>query len=138
MRFLHDVGQSLNPAIDRGQIEGGFVQGMGYLTSEELVWDHHGRLRTHAPSTYKIPTAADIPDVFNVTLYDQPNHVPTIHHSKAVGEPPLMLALSVWFAIADAVSSLSAYTRMPQLSAPATPEAVLRAINAMAAQTAPR
>ena len=127
--ILHDVGQSLNPAIDRGQIEGGFVQGMGYLTSEELVWDDTGRLRTHAPSTYKIPTAADIPEIFNVTLYDQPNHVPTIHRSKAVGEPPLMLALSVWFALADAVSSLSNYTLMPQLNAPATPEAVLRAIN---------
>ena len=133
--ILHDVGQSLNPAIDRGQIEGGFVQGMGYLTSEELVWDELGRLRTHAPSTYKIPTAADIPEIFNVTLYDQPNHMPTIHRSKAVGEPPLMLALSVWFAIADAVSSLSGYTQMPQLNAPATPEAVLRAINSINATT---
>jgi xanthine dehydrogenase large subunit len=127
--ILHDVGSSLNPAIDRGQIEGGFVQGMGYLTSEELVWDDQGRLRTHAPSTYKIPTAADIPEVFNVSLYDQPNHVPTIHRSKAVGEPPLMLALSVWFAIADAVSSLSDGKLMPKLVAPATPEAVLRAVN---------
>ncbi|MGL4230835.1 MAG: xanthine dehydrogenase molybdopterin binding subunit, partial [Casimicrobium sp.] len=80
--ILHDVGASLNPAIDRGQIEGGFVQGMGYLTSEELVWDDKGRLRTHAPSTYKIPTSADVPEVFNVALYDQPNHVPTIHRSK--------------------------------------------------------
>jgi xanthine dehydrogenase large subunit len=129
--ILHDVGTSLNPAIDRGQIEGGFVQGMGYLTSEELVWDDQGRLRTHAPSTYKIPTAGDIPEVFNVALYDQPNHVPTIHRSKAVGEPPLMLALSVWFAIADAVSSLSGYTQMPKLNAPATPEAILSAVNAM-------
>ncbi|MGL5003783.1 MAG: molybdopterin cofactor-binding domain-containing protein, partial [Casimicrobium sp.] len=129
--ILHDVGASLNPAIDRGQIEGGFVQGMGYLTSEELVWDDKGRLRTHAPSTYKIPTSADVPEVFNVALYDQPNHVPTIHRSKAVGEPPLMLAFSVWFAIADAVASLGEGKRMPKLKAPATPEAVLRAINEM-------
>jgi xanthine dehydrogenase large subunit len=129
--ILHDVGTSLNPAIDRGQIEGGFVQGMGYLTSEELVWDDQGRLRTHAPSTYKIPTAADVPEIFNVSLYDQPNHVPTIHRSKAVGEPPLMLALSVWFAIADAVASVGSSKRMPKLTAPATPEAVLRAVNEM-------
>ncbi|TAG82621.1 MAG: xanthine dehydrogenase molybdopterin binding subunit [Betaproteobacteria bacterium] len=129
--ILHDVGNSLNPAIDRGQIEGGFVQGMGYLTSEELVWDEHGRLRTHAPSTYKIPTAADVPEIFNVALYEEPNHVPTIHRSKAVGEPPLTLAFSVWFAIADAISSISDRREMPALAAPATPEAVLRAINAL-------
>ncbi|MGL4232806.1 MAG: xanthine dehydrogenase molybdopterin binding subunit, partial [Casimicrobium sp.] len=95
------------------------------------VWDDKGRLRTHAPSTYKIPTSADVPEVFNVALYDQPNHVPTIHRSKAVGEPPLMLAFSVWFAIADAVASLGEGKRMPKLKAPATPEAVLRAINEM-------
>jgi xanthine dehydrogenase large subunit len=124
--ILHDVGKSLNPAIDRGQIEGGFVQGMGYLTSEELVWDAKGRLRTHAPSTYKIPTAADVPEIFNVDLWDQENHVETIHRSKAVGEPPLMLALSVWFAIADAISSYSDSREMPKLVAPATPEAILR------------
>jgi xanthine dehydrogenase large subunit len=127
---LHDVGKSLNPAIDRGQIEGGFVQGMGYLTSEELVWDAKGLLRTHAPSTYKIPTAADVPEIFNVALWDQENHVETIHRSKAVGEPPLMLALSVWFAIADAISSYSESREMPKLVAPATPEAILRAMNA--------
>ncbi|TAG47036.1 MAG: xanthine dehydrogenase molybdopterin binding subunit [Betaproteobacteria bacterium] len=126
--ILHDVGQSLNPAIDRGQIEGGFVQGMGYLTSEELVWDSAGRLRTHAPSTYKIPTAADIPEIFNVSLYDQANHAPTLYRSKAVGEPPLMLALSVWFAIADAISSIGDRSVMPELTAPATPEAILRAV----------
>jgi xanthine dehydrogenase large subunit len=128
--ILHDVGASLNPAIDRGQIEGGFIQGVGYLTSEELVWDDAGRLKTHAPSTYKIPTAADVPAVFNVALFNRPNHVETIHRSKAVGEPPLMLALSTWFAIADAVSSLNAYRRVAQLAAPATPEAILRAVNA--------
>ncbi len=127
--ILHDVGKSLNPAIDRGQIEGGFVQGMGYLTSEELVWDSKGRLRTHAPSTYKIPTAADVPEVFNVELWGQENHVDTIHRSKAVGEPPLMLALSVWFAIADAISSYTDSRDMPKLVAPATPEAILWAVN---------
>ncbi len=128
--ILHDVGKSLNPAIDRGQIEGGFVQGMGYLTSEELVWDGKGRLRTHAPSTYKIPTAADVPEVFNVELWDQDNHVESIHRSKAVGEPPLMLAFSVWFAIADAISSYTDSRAMPKLVAPATPEAILRAMHA--------
>jgi xanthine dehydrogenase large subunit len=128
--ILHDVGASLNPAIDRGQIEGGFIQGVGYLTSEELVWDNKGRLRTHAPSTYKIPTAADVPEAFNVTLFNRPNHVDTIHRSKAVGEPPLMLALSAWFAIADAVSSLNGYCDVAKLAAPATPEAILRAVNA--------
>jgi xanthine dehydrogenase large subunit len=127
--ILHDVGASLNPAIDRGQIEGGFIQGVGYLTSEELVWDEQGRLRTHAPSTYKIPTAADVPEVFNVALFDRPNHIDTIHRSKAVGEPPLMLALSTWFAIADAVSSLNGYREVAKLAAPATPEAILRAVN---------
>lgn len=133
--ILHDVGRSLNPAIDRGQIEGGFIQGVGYLTSEELVWDTKGRLRTHAPSTYKIPTAADVPDVFNVSFWHQPNHVETIHRSKAVGEPPLMLALSTWFAIADAISSYADSREMPKLVAPATPEAVLRAINNVRAST---
>lgn len=125
--ILHDVGQSLNPVIDIGQIEGGFVQGQGYLTCEELVWDERGALRTHAPSTYKIPTAGDIPEIFNVALFNRPNHEPTIHRSKAVGEPPLMLALSVWFAIADAVSSISNYNKVAPLHAPATPEAILNA-----------
>ena len=134
--ILHDVGASLNPAIDRGQIEGGFIQGVGYLTSEELVWNDAGRLLTHAPSTYKIPTAADIPEVFNVALFDRPNHVETIHRSKAVGEPPLMLALSTWFAIADAVASIGGYRHVAQLVAPATPEAILRAVNAMSAANA--
>ena len=129
--ILHDVGTSLNPAIDRGQIEGAFTQGVGYLTSEELVWDEKGRLRTHAPSTYKIPTAADVPEVFNVALFNRPNHVETIHRSKAVGEPPLMLALSTWFAIADAVSNVGGYRDVANLVAPATPEAILRAVNAM-------
>ena len=97
--ILHDVGRSLNPAIDIGQIEGGFVQGMGWLTSEELVFDAEGRLRTHAPSTYKIPCASDVPADFRVSLYkSKGNRENTIYRSKAVGEPPLMLGIAVWSA----------------------------------------
>ena len=134
--LLHDVGRSLNPAIDIGQIEGGFVQGMGWLTGEELVWNADGLLATHAPSTYKIPTANDCPDVFNVALYGgdegAPNAVDTIHRSKAVGEPPLLLAFSVFLAIRDAVAACSTDPRAdPPLRAPATPEAVLDAIDAV-------
>ena len=106
--ICHDVGTSLNPAIDVGQIEGGFVQGVGWLTSEELVWDAHGRLATHAPSTYKIPTAGDVPARLRVELLaDSPNRSPTIHRSKAVGEPPLMLALAVHHALRDAIAGLA-------------------------------
>ena len=130
---LHDVGRSLNPAIDLGQIEGGFVQGMGWLTSEELVFDKEGRLRTHAPSTYKIPCASDVPADFRVNLFASPgNPANTIYRSKAVGEPPLMLPLSVFSAITDAIASLKP-GRMPQLQAPATPEAIMRAVKAMSA-----
>lgn len=125
--ILHDVGHSLNPAVDRGQIEGAFVQGLGWLTSEELVYDAQGRLRTHAPSTYKIPLASDVPEDFRVALYQAPNEEQTIYRSKAVGEPPLMLASSVFCAIRDAVQSL-APGRPVVLDAPATPEAVLRSI----------
>jgi hypothetical protein len=104
--ILHDVGRSLNPAIDIGQIEGGFVQGMGWLTTEELVFSRDGRLLTHAPSTYKIPVASDVPADFNVTLYPNSNREETIYRSKAVGEPPIMLANSVFCALADAVHAL--------------------------------
>ena len=129
--ILHDVGRSLNPAIDMGQIEGGFVQGMGWLTTEELVFGEDGRLLTHAPSTYKIPTCSDVPTDFRVELYEPGrNREPTIHRSKAVGEPPLMLALSVFSAITHALASL-APGRVPPLDAPATPEAILRAADAM-------
>ena len=108
--LLQDCGQSLNPAIDLGQIEGAFVQGMGWLTSEELWWDAEGRLRTHGPSTYKIPGSRDVPPVFNARiLADAPNREETIFRSKAVGEPPLMLAISVWLAIRDAIASLADY-----------------------------
>ncbi len=140
--ILHDVGSSLNPAIDLGQIEGGFIQGMGWLTSEELWWDDKGRLRTHAPSTYKIPTCGDRPEDFRIALFDgHPNREATIHRSKAVGEPPLMLAISVFRAISDAVASLADYRLLPELDAPATPERVLMAIEALgvkAAAAAPR
>lgn len=128
--ILHDVGKSLNPAIDIGQIEGGFVQGMGWLTTEELVWDSAGKLKTYAPSTYKIPTASDLPADFRVALFDSGgNREDTIYRSKAVGEPPLMLAISVFSAITDAIISLKPAV-MPRLNAPATPEAIMRAIRA--------
>ena len=125
--ILHDVGRSLNPAIDLGQIEGGFVQGMGWLTTEELVFDEEGRLLTHAPSTYKIPCSSDVPADFRVALFDNVNREETIYRSKAVGEPPLMLAISVFSAIADALHSF-APGRVVPLDAPATPEAILRAV----------
>ncbi|HET9385756.1 MAG TPA: xanthine dehydrogenase molybdopterin binding subunit [Gemmatimonadales bacterium] len=125
--ILHDVGRSLNPAIDLGQIEGGFVQGMGWLTTEELVFDVEGRLLTHAPSTYKIPCASDVPADFRVALFANTNREETIYSSKAVGEPPLMLAISVFAAIADALHSLDPSKPLVPLDAPATPEAILRA-----------
>jgi xanthine dehydrogenase large subunit len=132
--ILHDAGLSLNPEIDRGQIEGGFVQGAGWLTMEELVWDKKGALRTHAPSTYKIPTAFDMPRVFNVALLeDAPNRKATIFRSKAVGEPPFALAACVLFALSDAVASLDDYRTCPRLDAPATPETVLACIERLRA-----
>jgi xanthine dehydrogenase large subunit len=128
--ILHDCGKSLNPAIDIGQIEGGFVQGMGWLTTEELVFDEEGRLLTHAPSTYKIPASSDVPADFRVAPYPNSNREETIYRSKAVGEPPLMLAISVFCAIADAIHSLAPDRPVP-LDAPATPEAILRACEAV-------
>ena len=126
--ILHDVGRSLNPAIDLGQIEGGFIQGMGWLTTEELVFDGAGRLTTHAPSTYKIPVASDRPEIFNMALWDGANREETVHRSKAVGEPPLMLAISVFSALTDAVASVGDHKVMPNLDAPATPERILFAV----------
>jgi xanthine dehydrogenase large subunit len=129
--LLHDVGKSLNPAVDIGQIEGGFVQGMGWLTTEELVWDDQGRLRTHAPSTYKIPCASDVPEHFVTNLYESAgNREDTIYRSKAVGEPPLMLGISVFCAIYNAIASIKPGVK-PQLDAPATPEAILSAIESL-------
>jgi xanthine dehydrogenase large subunit len=132
--LLQDCGRSLNPAIDLGQIEGAFVQGMGWLTTEELWWDQEGRLRTHGPSTYKIPGSRDVPPVFNARiLADAPNREATVYRSKAVGEPPLMLAISVWLAIRDAIASLADHRRAARLDAPATPERILAAVDAMRA-----
>lgn len=131
--ILHDAGNSLNPAIDRGQVEGGFIQGAGWLTMEELWWDDKGRLRTHAPSTYKIPVASDRPKIFNVRLADTRNHEETIYRSKAVGEPPLMLGVSVLHAISDAVASVADHKICPRLDPPATPEKVLEAVERLRA-----
>ena len=130
--ILHDVGRSLNPAIDIGQIEGGFIQGMGWLTTEELVWDERGQLRTKAPSTYKIPLASDVPPIFNVKLADwSVNAEPTIGRSKAVGEPPFMLAMSVLEALSMAVASVADYRVAPRLDTPVTPERVLMGVQRM-------
>ena len=124
---LHDAGASLNPALDIGQIEGGYVQGAGWLTTEELVWDGNGVLKTHAPSTYKIPACSDRPDIFNVALWDQPNPAQTIYRSKAVGEPPFMLGISAFMALSDAVAASG--PSYSDLQAPATAEAVLAAVD---------
>lgn len=129
--ILHDVGQSLNPAIDIGQIEGAFIQGMGWLTTEELVYTDEGRLLSNGPATYKIPAASDTPPDFRVNLLPHsPNPEATVFRSKAVGEPPLMLAISVWSALRDAVASLGDYRFSPPLDTPATPERVLAAVTA--------
>ena len=125
--IIHDTGASLNPALDIGQVEGAYVQGAGWLTTEELVWDDKGRLRTHAPSTYKIPACSDRPDVFNVELWDGQNREDTIYRSKAVGEPPFMLGISALMALSDAVSACG--DSYPDLKAPATAEAVLAAVS---------
>lgn len=122
--ILHDVGSSINPAIDIGQIEGGFIQGMGWLTTEQLVWNEHGRLLTHAPSTYKIPATGDVPAHFHVTLWPEANREDNVHGSKAVGEPPFMLAISVYEALRDAVAQAGG--RPEAMNAPATAEEVLR------------
>ena len=129
--LLHDTGTSLNPALDIGQVEGAYVQGAGWLTTEELVWDDKGALKTHAPSTYKIPVSSDRPRVFNVALWDQPNAEDTVGKSKAVGEPPLMLAISAFFALSDAVAACGDGTVYPALAAPATPERLLAAVQRM-------
>jgi len=128
--ILHDVGASLNPAIDLGQIEGGFVQGMGWLTTEELFFDDSGVLKTHAPSTYKIPACGDRPLELNAEIWSEGHNVEeTIYRSKAVGEPPLMLAISVFAALTDAVAAVADYKVMPRLDAPATPERILAAVD---------
>jgi len=134
--LLHDVGASINPAIDLGQVEGGFIQGMGWLTTEELWWDAQGRLMTHAPSTYKIPAISDCPRDFRVKLYKASNPKETVHRSKAVGEPPLLLAFSVYNAIREAVAAVGDGRTEPALDAPATPEAILAAIEGLRKRSA--
>jgi xanthine dehydrogenase large subunit len=126
--ILHDVGRSINPGIDIGQIEGGFVQGMGWLTTEQLVWNDKGYLSTHAPSTYKIPTAGDVPEHFKVDLWPEPNREDNVFGSKAVGEPPFMLAISVFEAMKDAVAQARGDGKAVRLTAPATAEHVLTAL----------
>ncbi|MBP5982008.1 MAG: xanthine dehydrogenase molybdopterin binding subunit [Halomonas sp.] len=134
--ILHDVGTSLNPAIDIGQVEGGFIQGMGWLTSEELKWNAKGVLVSDGPATYKIPTFGDLPPIFNVALMEgHPNSMASLYRSKAVGEPPFMLGISVWSALRDALSSLTNYTTSPRLDTPATPERVMLAANAIREKT---
>ncbi|MEP7184158.1 MAG: molybdopterin cofactor-binding domain-containing protein, partial [Betaproteobacteria bacterium] len=132
--ILHDAGTSLNPAIDRGQIEGGFLQGWGWLTMEALWWNERGELKTHSPSTYKIPTAREWPREFRLDFFDAPNREDTIHRSKAVGEPPFMLALSAFYAIRDAVASVADYRKPPRLDAPATAEAIFGAVREIGAR----
>ncbi len=133
--ILHDCGRSLNPAIDLGQIEGGFIQGAGWLTMEELVWDDAGHLKTHAPSTYKIPCASDRPPDMRIAIYDKGCNIEeTIYRSKAVGEPPLMLAISVHAALADAIASVGENRVSPNLDSPATPERILFAVGRVKAE----
>lgn len=129
--ILHDAGNSINPAIDIGQVEGGFIQGMGWLTMEELRWNDQGRLTTHAPSTYKIPAVNDCPAKLKTTLFKNQNVEDTIMRSKAVGEPPILLGFSVFFAIRNAIASIAAHKLNPRLDAPATSEAILNAINGL-------
>ncbi|MCE3261677.1 MAG: aldehyde oxidase [Pseudoduganella sp.] len=131
---LYDAGNSLNPAIDVGQVEGAFMQGMGWLTTEELWWNAQGKLMTHAPSTYKIPAVSDCPEHFNVRLFRNRNPFDSIHRSKAVGEPPLLLPFSVFLAIRDAIASVGGNRINPPLRAPATGEAILDAVDAVRAQ----
>ncbi|TDI57575.1 MAG: hypothetical protein E2O93_04470, partial [Alphaproteobacteria bacterium] len=135
--ILHDVGRSINPAIDYGQVEGGFIQGVGWLTSEEVIWDESGKLCTHAPSTYKIPVASDRPVDFRMNLVDwSANRVESVHGSKAVGEPPLPLAVSVFCALTDAIAGAGDYRVFPDLDAPATPERILKAVEVVRQRSA--
>jgi xanthine dehydrogenase large subunit len=134
--IVHDVGRSINPAIDRGQVEGAYIQGMGWLTMEECIWDKQGKLLTHGPSTYKIPVAGDVPEHFKVSLFDGQNVKPTPYRSKAVGEPPLMLALSAYFALRDAVASTAGPGQVLGMDAPATPERILLAVEQLRAARA--
>jgi len=126
--ILHDAGESINPSLDIGQIEGGYIQGVGWCTTEECKWDKNGRLLNHSPDTYKIPTIQDIPEDFRVELLKNAPNPNTIRRSKAVGEPPFMLALSCWLAIKDAVSAVGNHQIEPEFSLPATNEVILQSI----------
>jgi xanthine dehydrogenase molybdopterin-binding subunit B len=126
--ILHDVGDSVNPGVDIGQIQGGYIQGVGWVTTEEIKWDAEGHLLTHSPDTYKIPTANDIPKEFRISLLEGVPNPSVIGRSKAVGEPPFMLALSVWLAIKDAVSAVGDHTIEPEFSLPATNEVILLSV----------
>ena len=128
--ILHDAGKAINPAIELGQIEGGFVQGAGWLTMEEVKWKSNGHLITHSPSTYKIPAISDMPEIFNVEIYKKGKNIENvINKSKTTGEPPLMNAMSVFFAIKNAIGSVANYNLVPNIDAPATPERILMSIN---------
>ena len=128
--ILHDAGKAINPAIELGQIEGGFVQGAGWLTMEEVNWKTNGQLTTHSPSTYKIPAVSDMPEKFNVEIFKKGRNIENvINKSKTTGEPPLMNAMSVFFAIKNAIASVGDYNLNPELNAPATPERILMSIN---------
>ena len=128
--IIHDVGNSINPEIDIGQIEGGYIQGVGWLTCEELKWNDNGKLVSDSAATYKIPAVSDAPDTFNVRLMkNNPNEEATVFRSKAVGEPPLMLGISAWSAIRDAIGAVTEHAFFPPLNAPATPEEILRTVN---------
>jgi len=126
--ILHDTGKSLNPAIDRGQIEGGFIQGVGWCTIEEIKWDEKGQLMNHSPDTYKIPTIAELPEDFRVSMLTDAPQPNTIKKSKAIGEPPFMLSFSVWLAIKDAISAVGNHTVEPDFSLPATHEVILKSV----------
>ena len=127
--ILQDAGNAINPALEHGQIEGGFVQGQGWLTMEEVIWGNDGKIKTFSPSTYKIPAVTDIPKIFNVEIFKKNLNVEkVVNKAKTTGEPPLMLAMSVFFAIKDAIASISNYQKIPDLNAPATPEKILLSI----------
>jgi xanthine dehydrogenase large subunit len=128
--LIMDAGKSINPGIDRGQIVGGFIQGMGWVTTEELVWNPKGDLLSHSPTTYKIPNISDLPEIFNVRLLDNPNNEVSLHRSKAVGEPPLLLGISVWAAVKNALSYCGG-EKPPKLSIPATGEGILMGMEAL-------
>ena len=128
--ILHDAGKAINPAIESGQIQGGFVQGAGWLTMEEVNWKSNGEITTHSPSTYKIPAVSDMPEKFNVEIFKKGKNIENVvNKSKTTGEPPLMNAMSVFFAIKNAISSVGNYSINPDINAPATPEKILMSIN---------